>query len=409
VPALIGAVLAAVLLVGVAAPVTTASTRSWRGPWTVGAAGVSPHSLASAAGVLHAVSRQVDDAGRGNLVYRRSVDGGRSWSAGRVLWHSPVAPILYPATIEARGSMVVVAFRVHGSTGGEGLIRVSRDRGRTWEPARVFARSTGTRDVGLAALAIAPSGIDVAWTDTRTGAVDLRRSADGRVFGPVERVGTTHWDQMCAGGVDLDGLVALAADGPRLFVVWGEGDGSSCVGLSLVIRRSADGGRSFGPVVTAVDDANWSEASVIARGDLLLIAVESSWGDAWLARSITGGRTFDLEDLDARYDWELPTIPDLALGPDGRVVATWTEFDTADLSPDQDGTQIVVTGSSVVAQLSADVGRTWSPREVILHSKTDQFLASAAGWARTHPVVVATRWNKSRSDAVALARVSGIP
>lgn len=143
--------------------------------------------------------------------YSRSNDGGRNWQVidqTLVLWR--------PTAVEAEGNLVAVA---GWSFAGNGVhMRVSADRGQTWQPEVVVQTwppgPTGT-EIGMH---IDGNTISVFWTIRQTSALYVSRSTDGgQTFAsPPVLLGAA---QMFT-SASYTMFLSVVAEGPQLRVFW---------------------------------------------------------------------------------------------------------------------------------------------------------------------------------------------
>lgn len=138
------------------------------------------HSIVAAGTNIHVVYQ--DGPGPfGNVQYRRSRSGGLSWDIPKALTNVP-SGIEYPS-IALSGNTLHVVYQTHEfavppDTTGEIMYRRSTDGGETWEsPIRL---TQDTYESGIPDVAADNDEVLVVWTDIRTGyQVRYTRSTDG--------------------------------------------------------------------------------------------------------------------------------------------------------------------------------------------------------------------------------------
>jgi len=251
------------------------------------------HQLSAARGVLHLVHprvgpRAVDD----RVLYQRSINKGKSWSAPRVLFKATKArrTVVPNLAIDARNRVVVVAFRVRGPRGHSLFVRTSEDYGRSFGPRVEVFSTSRDHGVGVPAVAIGNDVIAVAWTNRANGRVKIRASRDGgRSFGRARTVATTKLSIDCDRRL-TDGLVGLAISGTRVHLAWSHAPKRACFATAIRVRTSSDRGKTWSPVrtITERDSFGWPELD--AREDTVIAAVQGTRGEIILARSVHNGR-----------------------------------------------------------------------------------------------------------------------
>lgn len=248
----------------------------------------SLHQLAAAGDTLVLAHARVGEGGASDrVIVQRSTDGGASWSRERALFtsgsrHRQVLPNL---AVGARGRVVSVAFRAQGPRGTTLFVRTSRDGGRRFGPRVAVATRSGRSSVGVPAVAVGDGVVAVAWTDRRDGTVEVRRSRDdGRTFGKVAALGRTRLTIECRARV-TDGLVGLAASGPRLYVAWAEARDRSCLADRIVVRASVDRGSRWRSRRTLTASRSYGWPELVATGRSVLATVQLTSGHLLVARS----------------------------------------------------------------------------------------------------------------------------
>ncbi len=240
---------------------------------------------------VHALWQEIIFSGGshgGDILYARSLDGGRSFSA----------PI-----------------NLSRSIAGDGKGRLDRD---TW--------SNGSLD-----LAVAPDGaVLAAWT-AYDGSLWLARSNDGGAsFGQPDRV---------AGDERLPARGPSLAPGPGgvVYLAWAVGEDASA---DIRVAQSVDGGRSFGPprlAGTGPSRADAPRLALDAGGTLHLVYAEhpgSADGQAVVrhassrrgAAGFGAPRTISDPQRGAAY-------PFIAADPRGLLYVAWEDFATGATRP----------------------------------------------------------------------------
>ena len=217
-----------------------------------------------------------------------------------------------------------------GSHGGEMLYARSQDGGRTFSAPMNLSRSVGGDGKGRINpevwhngsfdLVAGPGGsLHAAWTEY-DGALWVSRSGDGgRSFAPPLRVdtGSARPARAPTLALDADGAVLLA---------WTEGDVQDA---DIHLARSADGGRSFAPARRLDRSPGYSDAPKLAAapdGTVHLVHAESDGGPfgryhVQHRRSTDGGQSFSAPQrvLAAPSGAQGVAFPSIGIDAGGRV------------------------------------------------------------------------------------------
>jgi hypothetical protein len=318
------------------------------------------HEVAAGGGVLHAVhGRTGGGATDDRVYYQRSGNGGRSWSRERVLWApGPAYRGLTPnLAIAAWHDIVVVAFRVHGPRGSALFVRVSRNRGATFDDKIGVAASGSGRGLGVPAVAIARGAVFVAWTHRSSSSIRVRRSTNGgRSFGSATTLGTSHLSISCGSSRPVDGLVGLAAAGRTVHVAWSQARPGECIARSAWIRTSVDRGGQWRPArqITSTPSFGWPELT--AFGTRIAVSLQRPNGTLLVATSRNSGGSFGQRSFTAPSGWEVGA-GDVTLMDGNRL---WVVFPSLRYR----GNEILASRLRFAA--SPDAGRSWQRSVTIL-------------------------------------------
>lgn len=245
-----------------------------------------------------------------NIVFARSTDHGRTWSApvsvsGRVSWGDKPA-----MAVSRDGRDVYISF--NGPTGGDAYVAVSHDAGATWSQVRV---TDGTRYYFAYQGTVAPDGrvTFAEMSETYTG-------PGGASEGPVlvhaisSDDGGRTWSDVVVDSVELgvpctsewcyadyyDGHAALAADRDGDLVI--AYDGATRVGgpRRVWVRSSTDGGRTWSariPLSPRGVNAGFPAAVGAHDDEVRLWFMDQRTGrwNVWYRRSIDLGATWSAE------------------------------------------------------------------------------------------------------------------
>jgi len=339
------------------------------------------HELASASGRLHLVHGRVGPkADDDRLVYQRSPNGGRGWSAEQTLFAATEAQriLIRNFAVVAEGDLVAVAWRTRGVEGTSLWVRRSEDRGSTWRPRQLVAETPIQRGLGVPALSASGDTVMAAWTDRATGPILLRRSVDGaRTFGVTRVMGRTSLSIDCDAEV-LDGLVGLGVAGAIVHLAWSDGRDRGCVADALLVRSSKDGGRTWRAQRRASRQPTYGWPEMTARGTVLLMTLQRPDGGFVVVRSRDTGATFRERAFRPTRDRALGAA-DILLAGGGAAWLVYT--DIAYEGPD-------VVASRVRFRVSTDNGRTWGAGTAVV-GHTDKLRQATNVVAHgTTPVVV---------------------
>ena len=316
-----------------------------------GTAGFSTGSVkADAAGVLHAVADDDTSAVTGsNVVYRRSADGGATFSPPLAL--NPNGSFAYESTFttDTTGRIFVVW---QGKSLADTATRVyfarSTDGGATFSaPSPV---SSGGRIAVLPNVAADRNGnVVVAW-------YDLSDNAPVVAWSRSTNAGTSFSTPVPI--FDAPAVFArpgLAIDSKNdAFLAWTQQSSTSSV-VRLAISKA---GAAFGAAATVSDTAVFAYAPDLATGPddsvalayytRLVVANVLQNRQITFLRSTDGARTFSSPVfLSSAADQAY--VPSVAVEPSGAIDVAWEEFDANDVQSD-----------AFVAR-STDGGKTFSP------------------------------------------------
>jgi hypothetical protein len=314
----------------------------------------SLHQAAASGGLAHVVHprlgpRKADD----RLIYQRSTDEGKRWSAERTLFKASnrYRQLVPNLAIDARGPMVALAFRVSGPKGHTLFVRVSRDGGRTFGGRISLYSTRKSTGIGVPAVAIGDDVIAVAWTNRANGEVRFRVSRnEGKSFRAPRTLGKTKLSIDCNAEV-TDGLVGIAANDKSVHLAWSNAGKRQCYASDIKVRTSLDRGSSWSPArtITARDSFGWPELD--ARGKTVIATVQATSGAIIVARSERNGRKWR-EKVFAPPTGHIFSAADVTLLPKKRVVLAYVKERLR-------AGKLFTT--RVVTRRSPDDGASWNP------------------------------------------------
>ena len=284
----------------------------------------------------------VDGSLEGRRVqYQRSTDGGASFRPVRSLGPDSSIPgaAARGAKVLAQGEDVYVTWLDSGLR-----FRSSNDRGGTFGSVLEL---TQENEGGLR-LAATRSRVYMGWFRSREderGGIHFIRGRTGGVFADIEALN----------GQQGYGDVELAAQGEHVYVLW-NGAGSD-ERSSLYFRRSTDRGRTFDPVQQlAGQGENSRDHKLAVRGnDVYAVWTECGTGlsscEVLLRRSANAGASFG-PVVNVSNDTRASSRPQV-VARDSRLFVAWQDQPPGAMGPE------------VVLSMSVDGGATFSaPRKV---------------------------------------------
>ncbi|MBX3470202.1 MAG: exo-alpha-sialidase [Planctomycetes bacterium] len=278
-----------------------------------------------------------------DIYVKTSVDGGATW-APEVRLNEDVGLVLrLDPVVAVSGDRVVVGWQDQRSGDADIYVKTSADGGATWT-ADVRLNSDSTTSIqDWPAVGLSGDQVIVAWRDDRHGHSDIyyRRSADlGMTWTADARLNTNV-------GTTAQSFPALGRSGDLVVAAWTDA-------ADICYRTSADGGETWSAVAVLSTSTTGSRtrATVSASGDRVVVAwVDTRTGtmDIRTRTSADGGATWS---ADARLNEASPPgshdVPAAALSGD-RVVVVW--------AGNRDGDW------DIYHRTSADGGATWTADE----------------------------------------------
>lgn len=181
--------------------------------------------------------------GKSGVWMSRSTDGGRTWGINRPIYTDPTCPCCRTSVAVAGNGTIYVAWRaILPGDVRDVVVTRSTDGGGSWAPP-VRTRADdwvypGCPHAGPSLEVDARGDLHVAWWTGKEGeaGVYYARSADGGRSFTAQPVAT--------GDRARPAHVQLAVSGERVYVAWDDGLGEM---PRVLLRRSIDGGSSFGP------------------------------------------------------------------------------------------------------------------------------------------------------------------
>jgi hypothetical protein len=312
--------------------------------WNLGSC-VSPAIAIDSNNQIHIVWMDLS-SGNFEIYYKRSADGGVSWSATkRLTWSSGLgAASLYP-TIAIDSSNTIHVLWGHQTTDYPQIFyRRSTDGGMTWSAAKRLTWSSG--GCSYPAVAIdSSSTIHIVWNDYTPGNQEVyykKSTNGGATWGAAQRLTWTSGDSPCP---------AIATDSSNgIHLVWFDYTPGSC---EIYYRKSSDGGSTWGTIKRLTWTSGWSRDQAIAIDSNNTIHIvwcqypSVGWYEIYHMSSKNGGSTWSAAQ---RLTWTSgqSIYPTIDIDSSKTIHIVWQ-----DDTPDQDYPEIYY-------KRSTDGGTTWS-------------------------------------------------
>lgn len=297
-------------------------TSSQRLSWSYSLANLKALSIDSS-GNLHVVWRDLRHSDYGEIYYKRTVNQGTTWQTGKILAQGGERGVGSPhIAVDSSNNLHVVYSIYHMSEEGDGDIyyKKSTNGGVTWTTKRL---SWTSGLLGNARLAVdSLDNLHLVWAYETAGAVYVyyKKSTDGgATWTAMRRIG---WDWECAD------VLRIAVDpSDNIYLVWNfsiEGEGG------LVCRKSTDRGATWskGQFLTATPKPPLMGANIAVdpSGKVHLVWRDNiPWfSEIYYMKSVDGGITWTSSK---RLSWTsgLSYYPDIAADPSGNLHLVWSD------------------------------------------------------------------------------------
>jgi len=256
-------------------------TAAKRISWTSGPS-ESPSIAADSSGGLHVVWHDYT-SGDYEIYYKKSVDGGTTWTTAKMISLTPHFSFLGNIAAGPSDSLFVV-FRDDSPGLGDIYCTKSTDGGATWATSQRIAQTSGWSNYPL--IAVDPSGnLHAVWRDDTPGNQEIyytKSSNAGASWTPAVRITWT------SGASDLPSIAADPSG--NLQVVWRDDTSGN---REIYYRKSTDGGTSWATVRRLTWTPSWTESPSITAdswGDLHVIWADQTDGwEIYYKKSTDGG------------------------------------------------------------------------------------------------------------------------
>jgi hypothetical protein len=280
---------------------------------------------------------QDDTSGIAEICYKRSLDGGATWSTNKILtWNSGASE--YPAIAADSYDYIHVVWQDDTPGNLEIYYVKSEDRGATWSVPRRLTWTSGSGE--HPAIAVDSSDrIHIAWQDDKTGVAEVyyRQSTDGGTnWSAVTRL---TWTSGVSGYPDM-----AAGSGSSVFLVWHDDTPGH---QEVYFKRSTDGG------------ATWEVATRLTwtSGDCWMPAIARGSGNALHVVYCSEYNIFTKKSTNAGTNWN--TAKQLTWSPNLNVksVVAVDSLGTIHMIWQKD---YVHDEADIFYRRSTDGGTTWS-------------------------------------------------
>ena len=278
----------------------------------------APAVTVDSSGAVHVVWSD-DTPGHYALYYRKSPDGGTTWSAPRRLtWSSGESG--WPAMAVDSSDNIHIVWSDYTSGVSEIYYKRSTDDGLTWGPAKRLTWTSGSSG----APALAPgsaNGVHVVWEDYTPGNQEIYyvRSPDGgSTWGAPQRITWTSTKSYTP--------AVAAGSGNAVDVVW---EDSMAGNAEIYYKRSTNGGANWSPAKRLTWTTGNSSNSIIgidSSGVIHVVWYDEASGafEIYYKKSTNSGTTWSSGQ---RLTWNsgISTFPAMALDSSDAVHLVWSD------------------------------------------------------------------------------------
>jgi hypothetical protein len=281
-----------------------------------------------------------DTPGNDEIYYKRSTDGGTTWSpAQRLTWTSGAS--LNPAIAVDSNNALHVVWEDATPGNVEIYYRKSADGGSTWDPVKRLTWTSGYSGAPTIARD-STNRLHVVWFDST--------SANNEIYYKNSLTGGSSWSaaQRLTWNAGSSFYPVMAANlMNQIHVVWYD---STAGGFEIYYRKSSNGGTSWFKVQRLTWNSGWSSYPAVAADSsdhIHIVWQDDTPGkqEIYYEKSTDGGSSWAAaQRLTWNSGWSY--FPAIALGSNAHIHVTWHD--------DTPG------NSEIYYKSSLDGGTTWS-------------------------------------------------
>lgn len=220
--------------------------------------------------------------GNFEVFYKRSIDGGISWSADQLLTNIPLNSE-YPS-IAVSGSVVHIVWLDYRGTNYSIYYKRSADNGTSWGQDILLSGNSGSL-LYRPSVAVSGSNVHVVWEDVREGNWEIfyKRSGNGGL----------SWgaDIRLTNDPAYSEFASVSASGSIVHVVWTDGR-SGFPNNEIYYKGSADGGQTWGADMRLANSISARYPSVSSDSSKVQVVWEDERDgnfEIYTTQSIDGG------------------------------------------------------------------------------------------------------------------------
>jgi hypothetical protein len=214
-----------------------------------------------------------------------SVALGAAWTTKRLTYNSEYSG--FPA-IAVDAANIYVVYEDYTTGDGEIYFKKSTDGGTTWQAAKRLTYSAG--DSWNPVIGLDGANVYLAWDDTAPGNKEIyfKRSTDGgATWEAAKRLTYNSYESQHP---------VLAIQGANLYLAWDNGTNATEYGYEIYLRKSTDGGATWGVAQRLTSNNFYSGFPALAVDADNLYAVYEDYspgnGEVYLKKSTDDGTTW---------------------------------------------------------------------------------------------------------------------